>query len=434
MNAGNFFRVDRRIWGEVCGLGMNPAVAYLVLVQGTDANNRLTRWSVTSLKRYTGMSWERGKPAIEQLIESEFLRYAKEHTRARPRYELPTWQEVLTARAARLQADDDYAWMAYQDIKVGRQPRTKAERGTAERLVSSGLVQRSADGKYRDLLQSDLDPSAEYIWLPNTLVTGTDRGEDSPVRRLRSAGDVWTLRLLVDLYHAQNLRDDGGISPRILRQEYERKLIGEQGIFSVWAFRQVTQTLWWSGPFAAHQFRSKVEGKDTPVWESVKHLCRSGLLTFVPHLWESDSEQAEVIHAYGIEGIGGESLEIEMGEAANQAGLSMALEAKATRAQLEGYSWSAPIKNTLPDAQLIGVARLRYRPHTQRTSAWFAELKENAPRWTQFYQELAEPEAEAECGESVCCGCLVDASRRINGFQRSFKGRQRVSTCPLVCM
>lgn len=404
MNTGNFFRVDRRIWSAVCGLGTNPAVAYLVLAQGTDANNRLTRWSTTSLKTHAGMTWERGRLAIEQLVDSEFIRYAKDHTRARPRYQLPTWQEVLPALTVRLEADDGYAWMVCQDIKAGKQPSTKPARGAAERLVSSGLVQKLADGGYRDLLQPDSDPSAEYIWLPNTLVTGTDQGEDSPVRRLRSAGDVWTLRLLVDLYHAQNLRDDGGISPRILCQQYERELVGEQGVFKVWAFRSSQRYLRWSGPLASHQSRPEVEGKNHPIWENIAQLCTSGLLTFVPHMWEGDSTEAEVIHAYGIEGIGGEHLEIEVGEAAHQAGLRMALEAKVTRARLEGYSWLAPIKNTLPDAQLIGVARLRYRPHTKRTSEWFAELTEKAPRWTQFYQELAEPEWRLNAEKACAAG------------------------------
>jgi len=232
-------------------------------------------------------------------------------------------------------------------------------------------------------------------------VTGTDRGEESPVRRIRSAGDVWALRLLVDLYHAQNLRDDGGISPHILRQSYERKLVGQRGIFTVWAFRRTGHALYWRGPLAAHRFRPTVKGKDHPVWDNIWQLCRSGLLTFVPHLWESDSEQAEVIHAYGIRGIGGEQVEIEVGEAAHQAGLRMALEERVMRARLEEYSWVAPIKSSLPDAHLIGVGRLTYRPHTKRTSEWFAELKENAPRWTQHYQEMAEPERKMS-REDVC--------------------------------
>jgi hypothetical protein len=369
---------------------MNPAVAYLVLAQGTNGNNRLTRWSTTSLKTHTGMSWERGKPAIGQLIESKFLRYAKEHTNAKPRYELSTWQEILSDRAVHV---GEWDRMVYEEMKEGKQPRAKSKRIAAEKLACLGLVQQSEDGVYRDLLEANLDPSAQYIWLPNTLVTGTKRGEEAPVRRLRGAGDIWALHLLVDLYHAQNLRDDGGISPRFLREKYDRKLVGEQGILKVWAFRRSNRELHWDGPFVVHRSRPKVAGKDSPVWEDIEQLRRCGLLTFVPHIWEVDSAEGEVVHAYGIEGIGGERIEIEIGEAAHHSGLRMALESKVVQAQLEGYSWVAPIKNTLPQAQMIGVARLTYRPHTKRTSEWFAELTENAPRWTQFYQAMSEPES-----------------------------------------
>lgn len=278
--------------------------------------------------------------------------------------------------------------MIYKELCAGKHPRTKAERGAAERLVQSGLAKKSGYSEYQGLLRPDPDESTGYLWLPNTLVTGTDQGEESPVRRLRSAGDIWTLRLLVDLYHAQNLRDDGGISPQIVRENYERKLVGQRSIFNVWAFKQSGLELFWNGPLIAHRSRLTVEGKDSPIWENVTQLCRSGLLTFVPHLWENGSEQAEVIHAYGIEGIGGEQLEVELGEAANQAGLRMTLESRVAQARFEKYSWLAPIKNTLPDVQLIGVGRLRYRPHTKRTSEWFADLRESAPRWTQIYQDL----------------------------------------------
>jgi len=178
MKTGNFFRVDRRTWAAVCELGMNPAVAYLVLSQGTDANNRLTNWSVTALKTHAGISWERGKQAIEGLIHNGFLRHTKGHTTARPRYQLAAWQEILTFRAARVQVDDGYSWMVFQEIKAGKQPSTKAARGAAETLARSGLVEKSSDGKCRNLLQTDLDPAEEYIWLPNTLVTGTDRGRN----------------------------------------------------------------------------------------------------------------------------------------------------------------------------------------------------------------------------------------------------------------
>jgi hypothetical protein len=32
---GDFFAVDRRTWARACDLGLNPAVAYLVLARGT---------------------------------------------------------------------------------------------------------------------------------------------------------------------------------------------------------------------------------------------------------------------------------------------------------------------------------------------------------------------------------------------------------------
>jgi len=146
MTTGNFFRVDRRIWAAACELGMNPAVAYLVLAQGTNANNRSTRWSITSLKKHAGVTWERGKTAIEQLIESGLVRYAKEHTRPRPRYELPTWQELLPFVESRLQTDDRCAWCVYEEIKAGKQPRTKPQRAAAENLLSLGLVQNRPTG------------------------------------------------------------------------------------------------------------------------------------------------------------------------------------------------------------------------------------------------------------------------------------------------
>jgi hypothetical protein len=36
---GGFFAVDRRAWARACGLGMNAAVAYLVLARGTGGDN-----------------------------------------------------------------------------------------------------------------------------------------------------------------------------------------------------------------------------------------------------------------------------------------------------------------------------------------------------------------------------------------------------------
>jgi hypothetical protein len=50
-----FFAVDRRTWERVCELGLNRAVAYLVLARGTGKTNRETAWSVMAIENYTGI-------------------------------------------------------------------------------------------------------------------------------------------------------------------------------------------------------------------------------------------------------------------------------------------------------------------------------------------------------------------------------------------
>src|SRR3712207_50432 len=65
--TGDFFAVDRRAWARVCGLGMNPAVAYLVLARGTGGDNRTTKWSAKAVKKYTEISRSRAPLAIAEL-------------------------------------------------------------------------------------------------------------------------------------------------------------------------------------------------------------------------------------------------------------------------------------------------------------------------------------------------------------------------------
>ena len=211
--SGKFFAIDRRIWAKVCDCGMNESVAYLVLAAGTGPENRITSWSTTSVSKYGGIGIERAKAAIDRLIREEFIRNGDGHTRNKPRYELLLIPE------------------------------------------------------------KEVDGTDERIWLPNSIVTGTESKETPPVHRLRSAGDVWALRLFVDLYHSHNLRDDGGISPQLLCRKFDRKRIAEQGIYIVWGFKSGQRSLAWSGPFVPHHNRSKPKGQiDHPVWQSVEPL------------------------------------------------------------------------------------------------------------------------------------------------------------------
>ena len=97
----------------------------------------------------------------------------------------------------------------------------------------------------------------------------------------------------------------------------------------------------------------------------------------------------------------GESVEVEIGTAAYRAGLAMLSEFKRQKALLDGFHYFAPIKNTLPNVQMIGVARLHYRPLTSRTRDWYGELTKNAPVWIAQYNEMQKnsengPKAERQ--------------------------------------
>jgi hypothetical protein len=309
---------------------MNAAVAYLVMACGTGWDNRTTSWSAQALHRYSGITWERGKAVIDGLIRGGFVRCAADHTPAKPRYEL-----------------------------------------IASRVPEEGNV--------------DCDT---IIWLPNSIVTGTGKGETPPVHRLRSAGNILAMRLFTELYHAQNLRDDGGISPQIIRASFEKSCTGEQGAYAVWGFKFTQRKIFWSGPFAAHEASAIVAGAH-PVSASVDLLEKMGLLSFIPHIFENDTLEAEIHHPYGVGTSREEPIETEIGEAAEAAARVMCPEWMIENAENEGFEHFCPVSRAMPNIEMIGVARLLYRPHTSRTAAWYAQLQLSGSKWVEKYQELA---------------------------------------------
>jgi hypothetical protein len=88
-------------------------------------------------------------------------------------------------------------------------------------------------------------------------------------------------------------------------------------------------------------------------------------------------------------GYGGESIELEIGRAAHEAGLRMAYEERVTNASYEGFRYLCPVRSSIPNACMVGVARLRYRPHTSRTGAWMTRLLESGPGILAEFEALA---------------------------------------------
>jgi hypothetical protein len=144
-NYGEFFAIALDRWHDACALGMNAAVAYLVLARGSARDNVSTAWSVNAIETYTGISRGRARQAVERLVDGGLVRKVSEGLH--PRYKLVG---VSTARSKKKKLED-------------------------------------------------------LVWLPNALVTSA-AGEVAPVERVRQTQDVMVLRLLGKLCISDSVR------------------------------------------------------------------------------------------------------------------------------------------------------------------------------------------------------------------------------------
>jgi hypothetical protein len=277
----------------------------------------------------------------------KFIRCGEKHTQRRPRYDLLKFPE----------------WYV-----LNRNPR-KGQRASTEEATDSNL-----------------------LWLPNELVTGAE-GEKSPVHKLRASGDLWALRLFIDLYHEHNLRDDGGITRKFLWLKYDAMNLGERGPYRIMGFKPAGKWITWDGPFRIHQSRPKLNPDLQPTWDSLEILEQTGVLTFIPHLVENDTKAAELIHAVGIGGHSEHPIETQIGNEARRAGAAMCQPWQLAKA--EGLIL-CPVSRDYPKAEMIGIARLHYRPHTKRTSAWSSNLQSAGADYVAQYRRLATEYATQE--------------------------------------
>ena len=91
---GGFFAVDRRAWHLVSGLGLNQAIAYLIMVRGTGGDNRTTRWSTNAVRKYTRIARSRSYAAIEALERAGAVWRDPDGKQDDPRYKLVPAHEI----------------------------------------------------------------------------------------------------------------------------------------------------------------------------------------------------------------------------------------------------------------------------------------------------------------------------------------------------
>src|SRR5208283_5164501 len=179
-------------------------------------------------------------------------------------------------------------------------------------------------------------------------------------------------------------------------------------------FQASTREAWGNAAFVAAHLTGKTEEveetngsktrRDTgwkPFWEAWHIVVGLGLVELIGHVIEADNDTAEIVHPYAI-GNG------EADERAITTSAQTAAEAMLTAGQIEwAQKYALHLLPTpahqLPNVQLVGIARLRYRPHTKATAAWYAK-KQEWNEWRERYRELTE---QANAGSAALRLCNI---------------------------
>jgi hypothetical protein len=188
----------------------------------------------------------------------------------------------------------------------------------------------------------------------------------------------------VRLYGSQNLRDDGGITRLLFREKYDSESLGKNGKWSVRSFVPTSWELIPTGPFSTRDLTQL--SKEHPAFALLRNLVELDLLSLVPHLCESEEPDSEIMHPVPLSSdVEGES---ELTYSAKVAAASL-LPAAVRAKVLNTTQIAVPISSEYPRAAVVGILRLRHRPRTARTSAWFAEFDQQRARYQELYENIA---------------------------------------------
>lgn len=311
---GEFFAIGLPQLKAACQLGMNPAIAFLVMARGTQGDNSTTAWSGHSVYNRTGISRRRAKAAVERLIEH----------------------------------------------------------GLAE------AVRRDPKPIYK--LQKP-DSDQELIWLPNTLIEGAGE-EIPPVVKLREYGNLKLLEKFVSLYHEHDLDGDGGLPRTLARTEFSRTRIDDIGPFTLYGFQRRSPTansIRLFSEFKSHVDQSGNQG----AWAILAPLEELGLLNEAIYMAESRDYESELI--YPATDATEEAIEHLWGWIHVQ-------ELHGCIRQHEAFDYFGIAPTHIRNACLVGCYRLHYRPHTSKTSRWWAIDKEKEETMIGLIAQTCFPE------------------------------------------
>lgn len=383
---GHFFGLHYPSFIEACKLGLNHAIAYLILARGTQGDNRTSTWSTNSIEGYTRVSRNKARDCIDELSEQGIIERVggSKHRPIRTLFPLPSPRHVN--RYGDVLSSEDERIM--HSLPRGSRGLTKQLKASLERLSHDDWVE-FADGAWSPSKTVKLrPPRADLTWLPNSLVDGLD-GASSPVELVRQTQNVWTLALLVALYRQHELTFSQGVPHEVLVEEYTRKKIREFREFDVFQFDRSQPAV---APDSDMVVLFENSGSERPpseqFYDAFDVLNRLGLVAFISHLL--DGPEGEVLFPLAEPRNGADVTEAEgrLFKAVMRASLALDRHNHRYAAPSQAHgSVIVPIQNHMRKVQLRGIARLRHRPRTMVTAEWLAQ-SERWQEWAEFYENL----------------------------------------------
>lgn len=241
--GGRFFVLERAAWEDLWRVPtinrLNLLTAYLVLLAGTGADHRLSKWSAHACEHYAGMGKPRAQVAIRELIDTGLLARQPGGSPRHPHYRFPA-----------------------------------RPRGEDAIFLPVAMIAG---------------------------VKGGGAGETPVLRRVRQTGDAMVLRLLVDLYGMVQLDRTHGVAIASLclldSLPVVSHCLARRGAHAVWLLRP-GNTLHASGPWRDRHGSEAIpapagrHGED-PFETRLQGLRDMGALWFEPWVFDGIGFDAE---------------------------------------------------------------------------------------------------------------------------------------------
>jgi len=226
-------------------------------------------------------------------------------------------------------------------------------------LIEHALVEQVKSGSRPQYKIKISEIEDDYVFLPNSIVDGVG-DEIAPLRRLRQLHDIQLLRLFILLYAIHDLDNDGGMPIDMTRRTKDPNLKHLYANDSMSVFGCSGWGYEYNWPWYA---RSKLFIDDVTSFEAfndgMRELRSMGLIEAYGYVYEASLDDAEIIGpSYGKSVVDGlfEQLQRE----------------SSSRFDLNKYSHFAIVPKHIKSPDFRTVIRLRYRPHTTKTSRWHA--------------------------------------------------------------